>query len=86
MTIGVIRVRIARRSVLLGVPYGKSGFSRCGMRFASLSEKREKKGIRDMADKEYIERGKLIEDLKILAKAQEPYKQSTILGVIVTIS
>lgn len=39
-----------------------------------------------MADKEYIERGKLIEDLKILAKAQEPYKQSTILGVIVTIS
>lgn len=39
-----------------------------------------------MTEKKYLERGKLIEDLKILAKCQEPYKQSTILGVIVTVS
>lgn len=38
-----------------------------------------------MAEKEYIERKSLCEDLKQMAKYQEPYKQSTILGVVSTI-
>ena len=38
-----------------------------------------------MAEKEYIERKSMCEDLKQMAKYQEPYKQSTILGVVSTI-
>lgn len=60
--IGVIRVPIARRRIAWSVaPRGGSGSAVCGMRCADHSDRRNEKGIGDMADKkEYIERGALI--------------------------
>lgn len=61
MTIGDIRVHIAKEKIVpLSVPIGKSGLPPYGMRFADRSDRREKKGIRDMG---YIDREKI--DLRL---------------------
>ena len=39
---------------------GESGFAVFGMKYADHSERQRKKGMKDMADKEYIERGALL--------------------------
>lgn len=58
--IGVIRVPIARRRIAWSVaPRGGSGSAVCGMRCADHSDRRNEKGIGDMADKRYIDADKL---------------------------
>lgn len=63
--IGVIRVPIVQRRIAwLVARRGASGSAVFGMRYADHSDRRNEKGNGDMADKEYIERGALIDFLK----------------------
>lgn len=62
--IGVILATIATgamtRTGVSGAKNGANGCGAFGMRCACRSEKQELRGIRDMAEKEYIEQGALI--------------------------
>lgn len=59
--IGVIRVPIVQKRIAwLVAPRGASGSAVFGTRYADRFDRRNEKGIGDMVDKEYIERGALI--------------------------